>query len=224
MLDVADLFFLLNNQSVHILEKLCQLDHLLLDLLNGGMTVLNRAQNGSGLPAAVTLHQRLLEDLGPLGRILDGSSDFLLRRVGPHYAVLACHLVLCLLAEGRLNLLIFLNGLLEAPIDSRYLRRVPGLLAIPAGLDRADSFSQAPVHAHRLCRETVQLSRSSGTGRGIGIVEGTILKQSQLAKVSFNLVDALVDVAAFVQNGIGVTLAEAAGVLRQGRHFDIISC
>jgi hypothetical protein len=224
MLDIANLFFLLDNQGIHILEQLGQLDHLLLNLLDRGMTILNRAEDGSGLPAAVTLHQSLLEDLGPLGCILDGSANLLLRCVGSHYAVLACHLILRSLAERRLNLLVLLNGLLETPIDARHLRRVPGLLAVPAGLDRAYSFSQTPVQTHRLCGKTVQLSRGSGAGRGIGIVEGAVLKQSQLAKVAFNLVDALVDVATFIQNGIGIALAKAAGVLRQGRHFNVVSC
>lgn len=221
LLDNGDLLLLLHDQGVHVLEQLGELDHLLLDLLDGGVAVLDGAEDGPRLPAAVALHQGLLEDLGALGGVLDGGLDLLLGGVGPHDAVLAGHLVLRLLAEGRLDLLVALDGLLEPAVDAADLGRVLGLPALRVGLDRAHAVRQGAVQAHSLGREGVELPRRRGARRRVGVVERAVLQHPQLVQVALDLVDALVDVPALVQDRVGVAAAEAAGILSQGGHLDV---
>lgn len=58
-LNVDDCCFLLNDQVVHILEHLCKLDHLALNLLDGSISVLYGGENSTGLASSVALHECL---------------------------------------------------------------------------------------------------------------------------------------------------------------------
>lgn len=109
--------FLLDDQGVHILEQLGELNHLLLNLDKGGVTVLDSAESGAGAALAVTLHKGLLEDLAT-GGVLDGSLNLSFAGIGANNTVLASHLILGALSELRLNLLVLLDGRLEAAIDT----------------------------------------------------------------------------------------------------------
>lgn len=63
LLDLCDRGLLLDNQRVHILEQLRQLDHLLLDLDQSIVTILHGAQSGTSTTLTIAMHKRLLEYL-----------------------------------------------------------------------------------------------------------------------------------------------------------------
>ena len=215
LLDLRDLHLLLDDERVHVLEELGQLDHLLLDALQGGLAVLHGAEDGAGLALAAALHHGLLEDLAAAADrgVLDGLAHLRLGRLRPHDAVLPRHLVLRLLTEGRLDLLELLDGLLEAAVDAAHLARVAGLLGVALRLDRAHPVRQAAVHAHRLGRERVDLA-ARRRAAALGLVERPVLQHLQLPQVALDAVDALVDAPALVEDGVGVARAEGARVLR----------
>ncbi|GKT41627.1 uncharacterized protein ColSpa_01808 [Colletotrichum spaethianum] len=221
LLDLGDGGLLLDDEHVHVLEQLGELDHLLLNLLQGGLAVLDGVEDGVGLGLAAALHDGLLEDLGAGAGVLDGLADLALVGVGADDPVLAGHLVLGALAEGGLDLLVLLDGALETAIDAADLRRVPGRLAVGAGLDCADAIGERAVHGHGLGGEGVELAGGRRARRRVGVGEGALLQHAQLVQVGLDLVDALVDGAALVEDGVGVRLAEAARVLGEGFHLDV---
>lgn len=215
LLDVGHSGLLLDDQGVHVLEQLRQLDQLLLDLLQLGLTVLDGRQDGLGLATSVALHQSLLEDLAT--SVLNGGLDFALVGVGPHNTVLPGHLVLRLFTELGLVRLVRPDGLLEATVDSLDLGAVLGQIAVGVALDHAHPLSQGAVEGHGLGAEAVELPVAVAAGRAIGIVERPLLEHAHLVEVLVDGVDAFVDIAALVQNGIRV----GAAALRERRHFDV---
>lgn len=125
LLNLGNGLLLLDNNSIHILEHLGKLDHLALDALNLGVTILDGVEGGAGLSLATALHKSLAED-GAAIRVRNGLSYLVLASLGSHDAVLAGHLVLGLLAELRLDLLVLLDDRLEAAVDAADLWRVLG--------------------------------------------------------------------------------------------------
>ncbi|KAI6761185.1 hypothetical protein HG531_001738 [Fusarium graminearum] len=219
LLNLGDGSLLLNNESVHVLEELCQLDHLLLNLLKGLVTVLNGAQGSTGATLAVTLHHGLAENLAT-SCVLNSSLDLLLRGVGANDTVLPGHLVLGSLSELRLDLLVLGNGSLEAAINTGDMRVVLGRVGLGTGLDGADSFGKLTVKRHGLSRKSVELT-VGGTGtRAVGIIKGSLLDHTKLLEVLLNGVDSTVDITALVENSVGVTLSKGATVVSKGLHFD----
>ncbi|GJD02611.1 hypothetical protein ColKHC_11436 [Colletotrichum higginsianum] len=221
LLDLGNGSLLLDNQHVHVLEQLCELNHLLLNLLQGGLAVLNGVEHGISLGLATTLHDGLLEDLGSGTGVLDGLADLALVGIGADDSVLAGHLVLGTLAEGGFDLLVLLDGALETTVDAADLRRVPGGLAVGAGLDGAHAVGEGAVHSHGLGGQGIELARGGGAGRRVGIGEGALLQHAQLVQVGLYLVDSLVDGAALVEDRVRVRLAEAACVLGEGFHLNV---
>jgi hypothetical protein len=125
LLNLSDGSLLLDDNGVHVLEHLRELDHLALDPLNLRVAVLDGVEGGAGLALATALHEGLAEDGAAVG-VGHGLADFVLAGLGPHDAVLAGHLVLRLLAELRLDLLVLLDDRLEAAVDAADLCRVLG--------------------------------------------------------------------------------------------------
>lgn len=117
LLNLGDGNLLLDDQGVHVLEQLGELDHLLLNLDKGGVTILDSAESGTGAALAVALHKGLLENLATSG-ILDGGLNLSFAGIGANNTVLASHLVLGALSELRLNLLVLLDGGLETAVDT----------------------------------------------------------------------------------------------------------
>lgn len=157
LLNLSDSGLLLNNESVHVLEKLCELDHLLLDLLKSLVTVLNSAQGGAGAALAVTLHHSLAENLAT-SCVLNSSLDLLLRSIGTNNTVLTSHLVLGSLSELGLDLLVLGNGGLETAINTGDMRVVLGRAGLGAGLDGADSLGELTVERHGVSGKRVELA------------------------------------------------------------------
>lgn len=176
------------------------------------MAVLNGAQGGTGAALAVTLHQSLAEDLVVAG-ILDSSANLGLGGIRADNAVLAGHLVLGTLAELRLNLLVALDGLLETSVNAADLGLVLGRVRLGVGLDGADAVGEGSVKSHGVCGERVELAVGHARGRGIGIIESTLLEHTKLLKVALDLVNASVNVTALIEDGVGVAAAHRAGIL-----------
>lgn len=148
---------MLHNQRVHVLEELGQLHHLLLNLDESGVSVLDGTQGGAGAALAIALHQGLAEDLAS-GSVLDGGANFVLSGIGAHDAVLAGHLVLGALAELRLDLLVLGDGGLETAVDAADLGLVLGAVGLGVGLDHAHALRQAAVEGHCVSGEVVELA------------------------------------------------------------------
>lgn len=226
LLDVRDGGLLLDDEGVHVLEQLGQLDHLLLDTLNLGVAVLHGGESGAGLALSAALHEGLAKDLPAVG-VFNSLADFTFVGVGAHNAVLAGHLVLVLLAERRLDLLVLLNDLFEAAVHTADLGVVLRGAGVGVGLHGADALDEAAVHCHSLRAEGVKLALGVAGARGVGVCESAILEHAQLVQVVLDLVDALVDGAALVQDGVGVA-AEATGsgtaattALGEGGHLHV---
>lgn len=220
LLDLHDGRLLLHDQRVHVLEQLRQLHHLLLDLDQGGVAILDRRQGGARPALPVALHQSLAEDLAA-ARVLDRGANLVLRRVRAHDAVLAGHLVLGALAELRLDLLVLLDGGLEPAIDAADLGVVLGGAGVGVRLDEPDALGEAAVQGHGLGAEGIELAVVGARGGAVGVVEGPLLEHAELLQVPVDLVDAAVDVSALVQDAIGVAASHGAGVLSEGRHLDV---
>ncbi|KAI6769781.1 hypothetical protein HG530_004410 [Fusarium avenaceum] len=191
LLDLSNSGLLLNDECVHVLEQLGQLDHLLLNLDKSLVTVLNSAQGSTSTTLAVALHHGLAEDLTTSG-VLNSSLNLLLRSVGAHNTVLASHLVLGSLSELRLNLLVLSNGGLEAAVNTE---------------------------RHGVSGKRVKLTAGSAGARAVGVIESSLLDHTELLEVLLNSVDSAVNVATFVKNSVGV-LAKTAGVVSERGHLD----
>jgi hypothetical protein len=187
------------------------------------VAVLDSAESSARAALAIALHERLLEDLTTTGGVLDGSANLLLRSIGAHNTVLTGHLVLGALAELRLDLLVLLDGGLEATVDPTDLGAVPWARCIRAGLDLANTVGEGTVESHGLGGEGVELAVGLARGRAVGIVEGTLLDHAELLQVLFDGVDTTVDVAALVQDGIGVAVGRTSVVGQRG-HLQAVSC
>lgn len=224
-LDIHHGRLLLHHQDIHILEQLRQLDHLALDLLDGLVPALHGIQGGSGLSLSVALQQGLAEDL-LLRRVLDRLLHLLLRGVGPHDAVLSRHLRLQLAAEVGLDVLVLVDGRLELAIRLANLRRVARTPRLGLRLDGLDAAGEVAVHGHGVRTQGVELPVRGRLGAAVGVVEGALLEHAEAREVLLDGLDALVDGAAFVEDGIGVlgSAAKGAAVLGQGRHLDILTC
>lgn len=220
LLNLGDGNLLLDDQGVHILEQLGELNHLLLNLDEGGVTILDSAESGAGSALTVALHEGLLEDLATSG-VLDGGLNLGLGGVGANDAVLAGHLVLGALSELRLDLLVLLDGRLEAAVDTGDVGVVLCRLGLGVGLDDADAFCEAAVEAHGVGREGIELLVGGARCRAVGVIECSLLDVTELLEVLLDSVDAAVNVAALVQDGVGVAMAEGAGVVGKRLHLDV---
>lgn len=215
LLDLGDLDLLLHDEGVHVLEQLGQLDHLLLDLLELLVAVLDGAEHDARLAPPVALHESLLEDLAAaVGGVLDGVAHLALVGVGPDVPVLALELFARLLAEARLDLLVAVDGRLEAAVDAVDLGGVAGARRLGARLDLAHPVRECAVHGHGLGRQLVQLALRLRAGR-VRLVERPLLQHAQLVEVLLDPAHALVYAPALVQHEVGVVvlLGEGARVL-----------
>lgn len=181
------------------------------------MAVLDGRQSSTGAALAIALHQSLLEDLVVAG-VLDSIPDFRLAGVGAHDAVLAGHLILGALTELRLNLLVLLNSRLESAVDTANLRVVLGSAGVGVRLNGADALGKRAVLGHGLRGQRVKLAVGIARRGAVGVVECSLLNHAQLLEVALNLINTAVNVAALVENGVGVA-AHRAGVLSQRLHL-----
>lgn len=147
LFNLGDGSFLLNDEGVHILEQLSQLNHLLLDLDESLVTVLNSAQGSTGTTLAIALHHGLAKDLTS-SSVLDSSLNLLLRGIWAHNAVLAGHLILCAFSELRLDLLVLGDGSLETAVNAGDVRVVLWRFRLRVRLDGADSLGELTVERH----------------------------------------------------------------------------
>lgn len=222
-LNVGDCGLLLHHQRLHVLEQLRELDHLRLDLLDGRVPVLDCAQRRAALTPPVALQQRLREDL-LVGCVLDGLAHLLLRRLRAHDAVLARHLLLELLPEGRVHALVVLDGGLQLAIDLADLRGVLGRARVGLLLDGLDARGEVAVHGHGLRGDGVELAVGAALGRRVGVIEGALLEGREVVEAALDLVDAAIDLATLVEDVVGVSLAaKLRAVGREWRHLDVLA-
>lgn len=213
---------LLHHKRLHVLEQLRQLNHLRLDLLDRRVAVLHVGERLARLPAAIALEQGLAEDL--LVGILDRIAHLGLGRIGADNPVLAGHLRLQLLAEVALDVLVLVDGGLELAVHLAELRRVLGAAGLGLLLDRLDARCEAAVHGHRLAAHRVELGVGRALLARIRVVERALLEHADRLQVALDGVDAFVNLAALVQDGVGVLLAaELLAVLGQGLQFDVLA-
>ena len=188
------------------------------------MAVLDGVQGGAALAASVALQQGLRKHLLAAGG-LDGPTHLVVRGVAAHNAVLPRHLVLQLLAERRVERLVLLDRRLQAAVDAAHLRRVLGRPAVGLALEHADAAREVAVHGHGLRGEGVQLPVGAALRRRVRVVERALLQGREVVQVGLDLVDAAIDVAALVEDVVGVILAaELRPVGREGLHLDVLAC
>lgn len=219
LLNLRNGSFLLDDQGVHILEQLRELVHLLLDLEQSLVTVLNGTEGSTSAALAVTLHHGLLEHLA-IARVLDSSTHFVLGGVRADNAVLTGHLVLRTLAELRLDLLVRGDGGLEIAVDAPNVRAVLGGAGVRVGLDLANTLGQGTVGCHGLGRERVELAIGRAGLGAVGIVEGTLLQHAKLFKVALYALNAAINITALVQDSVGVGVADRGTILCKRCHLD----
>lgn len=214
---------LLDDQGIEILHKLEQLRHLLLNLEQLLVAVLNSAECRTSLALSVALHHGLAEDLATAS-IVDGGLDLLLCSVGADNAILAAHLLLDGSLEFRLDTLVLGDDVLEPSIDSAHMLSVRSTLTFRLGLDLAHTFDKGTIVSRGLGGEGIQLAvRIAGRG-GVGVIEDSGLHLLDLFQAGFDLADFVADVTALVADRVGVFAGHAAGVLRQRSHLDCCGC
>lgn len=208
---------LLDNDRVEVDNHVGELGHLLLNFQKLLVTVLHFIQDSPGLTLAIALHHGLLEDLLSTSRhVFHRGADLAIVGIGAHNAVLTFHLTLHLLAVGGLELLVLLNPLFQLAIKAVDL--APVALSLLVALQFLESLDEPPVVGHGLGGKLVQLAR--GAGRGISLIEGTVLQHPQLVQVLVNGVHAVANVSDLVE---GVDGSGSGGVVRKGSHFNIVT-
>lgn len=187
------------------------------------MAVLDGVQRSAALATAVALEQGLGKDL-LVGGVLDGLAHLLLGGIRAHDAVLAGHLVLQLLPEGRIHALVLLDGGLELAVDLADLRGVLGRAGVGLLLEGADAAGEVAVHGHGLGGDGVELTVGGALFGGVGVVEGALLEDGEVAQAILDSVDAIIDIAALVQDVVGVVLlSELGAVGGEGFHLDVLA-
>lgn len=134
------------------------------------------------------------------------------------------HLVLGALAELRLDGLVLTDRVFQATVHATDLRVVLGRAGVGVRLDGADALGQSTVGGHGLGGEGIELAVRGAARRCIGVVEGALLELAELVEVALDAVDATVDVAAFIQDGVGVAAADGRAVLGERSHLDARAC
>ena len=222
LLNHRNRILLLHHQRLHILEQLRQLNHLRLDLLDRRVAILHIAQRLVRLPTTTALQQRLAEHL--LRRILYRLAHLRLRSIRADNLILPRHLRLQLLAEVALDVLVLVDGSLELTIHLPELRRVLGAARLGLLLERLDARREAAVHGHCLRAHGVELAVRRALLAGIRVVERALLEHADGVQVALDGVDAFVDLAALVEDGVRVLLvAELLAVLGQGLQLDVLA-
>lgn len=219
--DVDKLRLLLLDHDAEVGKQLHQLAQCLLNLLHVLLARPDGVERRRRLSHAVALHEGLLEDLGVAAGVLDGGADLGLGRVGSDDPVLARHLILRLLSERRLDLLVFLVGLLQAALDAPDLRRISGLPSLGDRLDHAHALRQIAEHGHCARREVVELSPCRCS---VCLDQGPVLQHPERVEVPLDAIYRAVDVSALVEDGVGVVPVEGARALGQLRHLDVACC
>jgi hypothetical protein len=197
-LDVLHHRLLLHDDSVQILEQLLQLEHSLLDLLNGGVTLADVRERTLSLTATIRVHERLLEDLG-IRAFACSFLDLLLCRIGPDNEELSALLFLNILPELALNLLVRVDGLANAAVQGVDLGLVPRVLGVVARLDALHAVGKSAVAAHDICAEGIDFFARVAR-RGDELTLATL----EGGKTGLEVVDRATDGAAVVEDGIGV--------------------
>jgi len=109
LFDLSDSGFLLDDQSLEVLEKLGELDHLSFDLLDILVTLRDVSRNGLSLAATVALDQSGAENL-LVAWILNRLTNFSVRGIWSNNSVLSGHLLLGGFAEFPLDLLVLVDS------------------------------------------------------------------------------------------------------------------
>ena len=227
LFDVHDHVLLSSNKLFHILKQLRQLNHLLLNLLDRLVTALYSIKRSLRMALPTALKQGLGEDL--LGRsVLNCLSNLLVRSLWAHNFVLAGHLLLGLLAVLRVSVLVRVDCGLETSIDLSKLWSILWGARFLHGLESLDSLDEPAVHSHDFGTHVVELAVGGGGGGRIWVVQGALLEHLELLKAALNIVDALVDSAAFVQDCVRVAGggrgAELLAVAGEGLELDGLAC
>jgi hypothetical protein len=197
-LDILHHRLLLHDNSVQILEQLLQLEHGLLDLLDGGMALTDVGECTLSLTATIRVHESLLEDLG-IRAFARSFLNLLLGRIGPDNEELSALLLLHVLSELALHLLVRVDGLANATVQGVDLGLVPGVLRLVARLDTLHTVGKSAVAAHDICAEGVDfLARVARRG------DELTLAALEGGKTGLEVVDRAADGAAVVEDGIGV--------------------
>lgn len=185
---------LLDNDSVEIDNQIGQLVHLLLNLEQLLVSVLNLVQDSAGLTLAVALHHGLLEDLAATdGHVFDSSADLVRFGIWAHDEVLAFHLLLHFLAVRGLEFLVLLNLLFQLAVETVDLALVA--LCLRIALEFAESLHKSSVARHGRGGELVELARSVVC---LGLIECTILKHPELIELLVDVVDTGADLTNLV--------------------------
>lgn len=220
VLNLEQGLLLLDDHGVEILHQLRQLCHLLLNLQQLLVSVLDLVQDRAGLALPGALHHGLLEDLLAAGRhVFDSGTDLIGVGIGPHDAVLSLHLALHLLTVRGLDLLELLDGGLELPVDAVDLALVAA--GVGLALQLTDPLDQSSVGSHGVGGQLVELA--VGARGRVGLVEGAVLQHAQLLEVLLDAIHAIGDVTDLVQDVCGVGCTEGGAALGERSHLDIVA-
>lgn len=214
---------LLDDQGVEILHQLEQLRHLLLNLEQLLVAVLDSAQCRTSTALPVALHESLAEDLAVTSAVNRGL-NLLFRSLGANNTILAAHLLLDSGLELGLDSLVLGDDGLDLAIDSVHVAAVHSTSAFGLGLDGTHPVGESAVDGHGLGGKGIQLAVGLAGRGAVDIAEDSGLKDFDLFQVAFDLTDAVADVAALVADGVGVFAGHAAGVLCQRSHLYCVAC
>ena len=218
LIDVDNCGLLLGDEHIHILVQLCELDHLSLDLRDGFVTVADLTKDRLRLSATISLKKleldtdvvstqlqieeagdvrgrsstyRLAKDL-LVGRVLDRFTDLGIGGIGSNNSVLTLLLHLELLSEIPLDRLILVNDSLQSPVDLSKLWSILGASRIWLRFEGSDTVGQVAVKGHGISPEPVQLLVCRAFWADVGVIEGPLLEELQLAEVLLDRVNTLI--------------------------------
>lgn len=135
-------------------------------------------------------------------RICDRFPDLLLSGVWAHNAVLALSSGLRVSPEVGLDGLILVYGGLQPAVDLPNLRCVPGAARLGLALDILDAGDQASIACHDLRAEVVDLA-----GGHVRTCQHLPEDTLQVGELRIEVVEGAVDLAAFIEDGVGVGAA-----------------
>lgn len=187
LLYLCDSGLLLNHQRLKILKELGNLNQLLLDLLNGLMSIVDHVQGVLRLASTITLEKLILTsapdyptvDLGTYslteylirGTILNNSLHFLFGGVRVDHPKISRYLRLKLPPKISLDRLKLLNGSLQPAVHSTHLRSILRTSRVWLSLDVLEACGKVPVQDHGIVTELVKLPVDGGIRASVGVTK-----------------------------------------------------
>lgn len=203
LFDLHNSSVLLDDQGIKILHELEQLCHLLLNLQQLLVTVLDCAQCSASTALAVALHQSLAENLTVAG-VFNCGLDLFLCSIGANNTVLATHLLLNGGLELGFDTLVLGDDGLDLSIDSVHMAFVHGALALRLGFDSPDTLNKRAVSCRGLGCQGIQLTVGLAGRGAVDIAKNSGLEHLDLFQAALDLANAVADVTALVTDRIGV--------------------